>query len=90
MSTPEENRQWDLMSKIEEWMDVYVWEVDQATIKFANKKSKIILRLIHLLFYGNLKKIEKYASKNGKYITVGDVISWSEYMTTPRKNSENE
>lgn len=76
------------MGRIEEWFEVYVWEVDQETIKFANKKSKMILRLVYLSFYRDLNKIERFVSKSEEYITVGDVIRWSEYLTRPRVKRE--
>ena len=76
------NRQWELMRAIEEWMDVYIWEIDKETLHFANKKSKMILRLVYLLFEEHADQIEKFVKKTMKDITVEDVIKWSEAKTS--------
>ena len=75
------NRQWELMRAIEEWMDVYVWEIDQETLHFANKKSKMILRLVYLLFEDHANQIGKFVKKTKRDMTVEDVIKWSEAKT---------
>lgn len=76
------NRQWELMRTIEEWTDVYVWEIDQETLQFANKKSRMILRLVYLLFEDHANQIGKFAKKIKKDITVEDIIKWSESKTS--------
>ncbi len=76
------NRQWESMKSINEWMNVYTWEIDQETLKFANKNAKMILRLVYLLFEDHLKEITKYSSKGKNEITVQDVLNWTENSTS--------
>ena len=76
------NRQWELMEAIEEWMDVYIWEIDKETLHFANNKSKMILRLVFLLFETHADQIGKFVKKTMKDLTVEDVIKWSEAKTS--------
>jgi hypothetical protein len=76
------NRQWELMRPIEEWMDVYIWEIDKETLHFANKKSKMILRLVYLLFEAQADQIGKFVKKTMEDTTVKDVIKWSEAKTS--------
>ena len=76
------NRQWELMRAIEEWTDVYIWEIDKETLHFANKNSKMILRLVYLLFEAHADQIGKFVKKKTEDITVKDVINWSEAETS--------
>jgi hypothetical protein len=76
------DRQWELMHAIEEWMDVYLWEIDQETLHFANKRSKTILSLVYLIFKDHYNEIAKFVKKVKNDITVEDVIKWSEAKTS--------
>ena len=75
------NRQWESMKSIDEWLDVYIWEIDKETIHFANKKARIILRLAWRVFDDHSKEISKFVYADENHVRVEDVINWTNRQT---------
>lgn len=79
MSLPEENRQWDLMGPFQEWLaeNVYMWEVDKETIKFANSSAKKRIRFLYDVLDKNLRSITRTYRKDLNHITINEVNDWT-------------